>query len=503
MGLIALALFAQLAAPTRARPVLAFPEAGLDDSAKYQGYQTRFFRDASGNTVQIYLDARANRVVHVWADAEDESLGFTARAPGGRPAALRWAGGDALVSRTARTRTVEYALVADDPRIDIGWFQLGSMRIERDLQYAERQKTAFANAPFALPEFDRLLTALATLDPNERRQHLALLHARTEQEVRARLRPIVRSSTADVVRITQPALDARDTLVMELRTDPRRVTTVIEGDSVSLRARSGNEINFSVRITTSGTALTPVERTRIFNAQFLSFLSAARADGSVRGRRLERQALGLELLVSREKLMAGMPTYATYFGRDMLMTALMMRPIWRDEMSEFVIASVLRKLSPTGQVSHEEALGGQAIREAASEYAGLVDQSSRAEGAARRVLLDRARIVLRNLRRVRENYHMIDAEFQFPIVTARWLSDPAVPPARKRAFLLDARDSGEPRVVRLLRELALVARETAPYAANPVAQNLISFAPRDSGRWSSQSCGIATSGMVADATRWT
>jgi hypothetical protein len=490
MGLIAVALFAQLAAPTapiRVRPVLAFPEAGLDDSAKYQGYQTRLFRDASGNTVQIYLDARANRVVHVWADAEDESLGFTARAPGGRPAALRWAGADALVSRTTRTRTVEHALVADDPRIDIGWFLLGSMRIERDLQYSERQKSAFANAPFALPEFDRLLTALATLEPNERRQHLALLHASSEQEVRARLRPVIRSSAAGVVRIIQPALDARDTLIMELRTDPRRVTTVVEGDSVSLRARSGNQINFSVRITTSGTALTPLERTRIFNPPFLAFLSAARAEGTVRGRRLERQARGLELLVSHEKLMAGMPTYATYFGRDMLMTALMMRPIWRDEMSEFVIASVLRKLSPTGQVSHEEALGGQAIREAASEYAGLVEQSARADGEARSRLLDRARTVLRTVRRVRENYHMIDAEFQFPIVTARWLSDSAVPAARKRAFLLDAAGSGEPRLVRLLRELALVARETAPYAANPTAENLISFAPRDSGRWASQS----------------
>ena len=26
--------------------------------------------------------------------------------------------------------------------------------------------------------------------------------------------------------------------------------------------------------------------------------------------------------------MAGLPNFATYFGRDMMMTALMMRPIW-------------------------------------------------------------------------------------------------------------------------------------------------------------------------------
>ena len=118
-------------------------------------------------------------------------------------------------------------------------------------------------------------------------------------------------------------------------------------------------IPFSVRITTSGQALTPLERRQIFNAPFLAFLAAARADGTPHARRLERQVRGLELLASREKLMAGLPTYATYFGRDMLMTALMMRPVWRDEMSEFVIASALRKLSPDGQVSHEEALGGQ------------------------------------------------------------------------------------------------------------------------------------------------
>ena len=54
-------------------PVLAFPEAGLDDSAAYQGYQTRLFRDAARNTVQLYLDARLGRVVHLWADAENES----------------------------------------------------------------------------------------------------------------------------------------------------------------------------------------------------------------------------------------------------------------------------------------------------------------------------------------------------------------------------------------------------------------------------------------------
>ncbi|MEP6858360.1 MAG: hypothetical protein ABI994_08225, partial [Gemmatimonadales bacterium] len=45
------------------QPVLGFPEQGIDDPAAYQGYQTRFFRDAKGNVVQVYLDARSGRVV--------------------------------------------------------------------------------------------------------------------------------------------------------------------------------------------------------------------------------------------------------------------------------------------------------------------------------------------------------------------------------------------------------------------------------------------------------
>jgi hypothetical protein len=168
----------------------------------------------------------------------------------------------------------------------------------------------------------------------------------------------------------------------------------------------------------------------------------------------------------------------------MLVTALMMRPIWRGAMSEFVVASVLRKLSPRGEVSHEEALGGQAIREAAAEYAELIEARGAGRGA-RDSLLARAYDVLRNARRIRENYHMIDDEFQLPVLAARWLGDPGVSAERKRAFLLAAPD-GEPRLTRLLREVALVTRMTAAYAADPVATNLVSFPARDTG-WASAS----------------
>src|SRR6266705_5432836 len=138
--------FAAQPAPAQTRtvqPVLAFPEAGLDDPAAYQGYQTRFFRDAKGNVVQVYLDARSGRVVTLLADAVDESAGFTVRDGTGKPIRLEWGSPDAIVSQTGNRRTIEYRLVANAPQILIGWFLLGSMRVERDLQYSGRHLQPF------------------------------------------------------------------------------------------------------------------------------------------------------------------------------------------------------------------------------------------------------------------------------------------------------------------------------------------------------------------------
>src|SRR5205814_454037 len=127
-------------------------------------------------------------------------------------------------------------------------------------------------------------------------------------------RPSVSTRQGDSVWTTgvvQPSLDGRDTLTLEVRTDPRLVGAVRSGDSLSLRARFRGGVPFVVRITTTGKALTPLARAEIFNPAFLRFLASARAAASgsansraaLRARWLERQVRGTELLSSREKLM--------------------------------------------------------------------------------------------------------------------------------------------------------------------------------------------------------
>src|SRR5256884_909849 len=477
MSLLELLLVVQTAVPgDTVPPYLAFPEPGLDDPAAYEGYETRVYRDASGNAFQIYLNRSQGRGVHLWADALNESAGFTARDSAGAPAELAWSSGSAVVGASGRTRSVSYGLEAPSS-ITLGLLLLGSMRVERDFQYARRDSLPLDATPFPQPVLSQLIDHIAQLPGAERARHLALLGVKTPGALRARLLPRITEQAGDtrgVVRVEQVSFDGKAPLGVALEGDAGERGAAVRGGTVRIRRPAGGVVRFGVRVTTDAPALTPLSRAEIFNDDFRRFSETARGDSAHpdRFRRLEREVRGMELLCSREKLMAGLPNFATYFGRDMLMTALLMEPVWAPAMPEHVIASALRKLSAAGDVSHEEALGGQAIREHASEYNRLVDAGQAAQ----------ARAVLKDLQAVRENYVMVDDDFQLPVVAARYLGDQRVSAARKRAFLLEERH-----LQRLVSNLAYVTQQAAAYTRNPVATNLVGF-PRDAeGRWISAS----------------
>ncbi len=474
-------------------PYLVFPEPGLDDPAAYEGYTTRVYRDASGNAFQVYLKGSSGRVVNLWADAANESVGFTVRDSSGKPAELAWGSSGAVVTGPANTRSVSYGLDLPSP-VSIGLFLLGSMRVERDFQYAGRDSLPLGTPAFPQSELSELIDHIAKLKPAERARHLSLLGVKSIQALRARLVPRivlnssfplsaprrggqgVRTDTTWVVQVEQPSFDGKTHLWLSLEGDTRETVPTVSGAAVTIRRPAGGPVRVSVRVTTDAPALTPLTRAEIFNEEFHRFAAQVRADTAhpLRFRRLEREVRGVELLCYREKLMAGLPNFATYFGRDMLMTALLMQPVWAPALSEHVVASALGKLSPAGDVSHEEALGGQAIRENAAEYNRLVSAGQ----------LVRARALLQHLAATRENYIMVDDDFQLPVVAARYLADPRVPADGKRRFL-----HSEEHLKRLVSNLAFVARKAAPYARAPVATNLVSFprAPDGGGRWISAS----------------
>src|SRR3989442_1207676 len=119
--------------------------------------------------------------------------------------------------------------------------------------------------------------------------------------------------------------------------------------------------------------------------------------------------------------------------------------------------------SPGGDGGQGGALGARATREPRSEYTRLLGAGGGAQAGA----------VLEDLQAVRENYLMVDDDFQLPVVAARYLSDQRVPAARKRRFLLEERH-----LQRLVSNLVYVTRQAVAYTRNPVATNLVGF-PRD------------------------
>jgi hypothetical protein len=380
------------------------------------------------------------------------------------------------------------------------------MRQERDLQYLQWHRRPYGDSTFILPELTDLIASLERLPAEERARHLALLDAGDIEELRSRLEPRVALAADEAawsVLVEHTSLDARNHLTLELHGDPRTSTPTLSDDRVSVRARSGERIEIDVTVATDAEALMPLGRERLFNDAFEEYYARQRrtADSLSRSasgapaapdprltafRQFDRQVRGLELLSSEEKLIASLPNYATYFGRDQMMSALMLEPISSADLQELVIASVLRKLSPTGNASHEEALGGQAIRENAAEYASLIREWEATEALdpdAAAEHLARARKLLANLQAVRENYRMIDDDFQLPILVARYLSRADVPADRKRRFLTDPAGSGQSRLDALVRNLAFVTELAHPYAELPAATNLVSFFHRDANGW--------------------
>src|SRR5205823_5159050 len=223
------------------------------------------------------------RVVNLWADAANESVGLTVRDSSGKPADLAWASAGAVVERSParRTRSVSYALEAPSA-VRIGLFLLGSMRVERDFGYAQRDSLPLDAPPFVQPELTELIDHIAKLKPAERARHLALLGVRTVDALRVRLVPRivlnpssplsaprrggqgVRSDTSWTVEVEQPSFDGKTHLWLALQGDTRETVPAVSGGVVTIRRPAGGVVRWSVRVTTDAAALTSLTRKEIF-----------------------------------------------------------------------------------------------------------------------------------------------------------------------------------------------------------------------------------------------
>lgn len=205
-------------------------------------------------------------------------------------------------------------------------------------------------------------------------------------------------------------------------------------------------LRLRIRAFTGETPLTPFAASELLND---------RANSDPRSRQ------ALRFLSYREKFLAGSWRFDTYFGRDTLMSLRLLMPVLQPPAVEAGIASVLARLSPGGEVAHEEDIG---------EFAVL--RHRKEQGASSAVPI--------------YDYAMIDDDYMLPPVAAAWLLEDARGRADAQRFLAtDAHGDA------LVRNLLFVADSSAAFANKPSYSNLIALKPdKPVGQWRDSNEGI-------------
>jgi hypothetical protein len=207
-------------------------------------------------------------------------------------------------------------------------------------------------------------------------------------------------------------------------------------------ATPGVPLRLKIRALSGETPLTP-----------LHALLTPRAGKDARAR------AALSFLSYREKFLAGSWRFDTYFGRDTLISALLLAPVLEPEAVESALTSVLDRLAPDGEVAHEEDIGEFAVLRNAREGRGRIATPI-------------------------YDYGMVDDDFLLAPLAARWLLDDARGRTRAARFLTTHGAA-------LVRNLAWVVERAAPFADAPRATNLVEIkAGRMTGNWRDSEQGL-------------
>jgi hypothetical protein len=177
----------------------------------------------------------------------------------------------------------------------------------------------------------------------------------------------------------------------------------------------------------------------------------------------------LTFLSYQEKFVAGSWRFNTYFGRDTLMSVRLLMPALTPQAVEAGLGAVLTRLSPQGEVAHEEDIGEFAILD------HLRTDRSKSDAPV-------------------FDYKMIDGTFMLAPVAAEWLLNDERGRVQAAQFLrrLDGRIE-VPRELGadLVDNLKFVLQAAAKFAHAPRAANLIALKPGvPVGQWRDSNTGL-------------
>lgn len=210
-----------------------------------------------------------------------------------------------------------------------------------------------------------------------------------------------------------------------------------KGSPVTFTAVEGMPLKFRVQALTGDKPLTPIEKQHLL------------IDGGDTNANVGDNAKNILAFLSyKEKLLAGSWRFATYFGRDTLMSIRLLMPVLQPQVIAAGLGSVIERLNQRGEVAHEEDL---------AEFAIL--RHLRASGElSERPFYD---------------YKMVDDDYLLAPIVAEYLLGQLSDNNSAQAFLRQKTADGNSYGERLLANFEFVISTAAKYAETPKVENLI------------------------------
>jgi hypothetical protein len=228
--------------------------------------------------------------------------------------------------------------------------------------------------------------------------------------------------------------------------------------SVQISGGAGGKLRLKITALTGEPPLTPLSAASLFSSRTRSPQSPGGSESRSRD--------VLTYLSYREKYLAGSWRFDTYFGRDTLMSMMLVAPVLQPEAIERGIGSVLDRLAPNGEVAHEEDIGEFAVLRNAKEGRGRIPTPI-------------------------YDYGMVDDDFMLAPLVAKELLDTPAGRSRAATFLGAKNASGTRTGDLLVRNFDWLVKRTAAFASDPVATKLVSIKDgRQTGQWRDSEEGL-------------
>ncbi|MBF0545755.1 MAG: hypothetical protein HQM08_15030 [Candidatus Riflebacteria bacterium] len=270
------------------------------------------------------------------------------------------------------------------------------------------------------------------------------------------------------------------------------------GGRILLKAQNGDQTTLQIIACCDYENLKPYSVNEILNDGVNEFIERMRKANTPTAERLAEAFRALKFLSYQDKMLAGSWRFLTYFGRDTLLTTLLMKDCFKPQIIQNAIRAVLDRISDTGDVAHEEDIGCQAIYRNIDSWleidgkieteAAFARKPQRISSALKKFSPPSA--CLSELDKPVYDYKMVDDDFLLPIAVREYLDEKGFRKSEKQKFLFSKNLRGESNLISILRNVEFCLESAIPFASNCEYSKLIKIRHPFVGDWRDSNMGL-------------